>query len=55
MQHQCVNQRRVRIGLTAPTKVAPIEVSMDDISVRIGRDADATLIAAVLDALKAGR
>jgi transposase len=34
---------------------APIEVSMDGISVRIGRGADATLIAAVLDALKAGR
>lgn len=34
---------------------APIEVSMDGISVRIGRGADATLIAAVLDALKASR
>ena len=34
---------------------ALIEVSMDGISVRIGRGADATLIAAVLDALKAGR
>ena len=34
---------------------APIEVSMDGISVRIGRGADATLIAAVLDALQAGR
>lgn len=34
---------------------APIEVSMDGISVRIGRGADPTLIAAVLDALKAGR
>jgi len=34
---------------------APIEVSIDGISVRIGRGADATLIAAVLDALKAGR
>ena len=34
---------------------APIEVSMDGISVRIGRGADATLIQAVLDALKAGR
>jgi transposase len=31
---------------------APIEVSMDGISVRIGRGADATLIRAVLDALK---
>ena len=31
---------------------APIEVSMDGISVRIGHGADATLIAAVLDALK---
>ena len=37
------------------TSAAPIEVSMDGISVRIGRGADATLIAAVLDALKAGR
>jgi transposase len=37
------------------TSAAPIEVSMDGISVRIGRSADATLIAAVLDALKAGR
>ncbi|UAJ12328.1 IS66-like element accessory protein TnpA [Glacieibacterium megasporae] len=34
---------------------APIEVSMDGISVRIGRGADATLIAAVLDALKGSR
>lgn len=34
---------------------ALIEVSMDGISVRIGRGADATLIAAVLDALKASR
>ena len=31
---------------------AAIEVSMDGISVRIGRSADATLIRAVLDALK---
>ena len=31
---------------------APIEVSMDGISVRIGRGADAALITAVLDALK---
>ncbi|MBB6229452.1 hypothetical protein FHS79_003655 [Polymorphobacter multimanifer] len=43
--------RRARSGAGA----APIEVSMDGISVRIGRGADATLIAAVLDALKAGR
>jgi len=43
--------RRARRGASA----APIEVSMDGISVRIGRGADATLIAAVLDALKAGR
>lgn len=43
--------RRTRRGAVA----APIEVSMDGISVRIGRGADATLIAAVLDALKAGR
>lgn len=34
---------------------APIEVSMDGVSVRIGRGADATLIAAVLDALKGSR
>jgi transposase len=37
------------------TSAAPIEVSMDGISVRIGRGADATLIAAVLDALKGSR
>ncbi len=43
--------RRTRRSAAA----APIEVSMDGISVRIGRGADATLIAAVLDALKAGR
>ena len=43
--------RRARRGAGA----APIEVSMDGISVRIGRGADATLIAAVLDALKASR
>lgn len=43
--------RRARRSASA----APIEVSMDGISVRIGRGADATLIAAVLDALKAGR
>jgi transposase len=34
---------------------APIEVSMDGISVRIGRGADAALITAVLDALKGNR
>jgi transposase len=34
---------------------APIEVSMDGISVRIGRSADPALITAVLDALKGGR
>jgi transposase len=34
---------------------APIEVSMDGISVRIGRGADAALITAVLDALKGRR
>jgi transposase len=43
--------RRARRSASA----APIEVSMDGILVRIGRGADATLIAAVLDALKAGR
>jgi transposase len=43
--------RRARLGPDA----APIEVSMDGISVRIGRGADATLIAAVLDALKGSR
>lgn len=43
--------RRARRSASA----APIEVSMDGISVRIARGADATLIAAVLDALKAGR
>lgn len=35
--------------------VAPIEVSMDGISVRIGRGADAALITVVLDALKGSR
>ncbi|WP_226895922.1 hypothetical protein [Polymorphobacter sp. PAMC 29334] len=34
---------------------AVAQVSMDGISVRIGRGADATLIAAVLDALKGSR
>ncbi len=34
---------------------APIEVSMDGISVRIGRGADPALITAVLDALKGSR
>lgn len=43
--------RRARRSAVA----APIEVSMDGISVRIGRGADATLIAAVLDALKGSR
>ena len=43
--------RRPRRSVSA----APIEVSMDGISVRIGRGADAILIAAVLDALKASR
>ncbi len=43
--------RRARHGAGA----APIEVSMEGISVRIGRDADATLIAAVLNALKGSR
>jgi transposase len=43
--------RRARRSASA----APIEVSMDGISVRIGCGADSTLIAAVLDALKAGR
>lgn len=44
-------RRRTRRSASA----APIEVSMDGISVRIGRDADATLIAAVLNALKGSR
>ncbi len=43
--------RRVRHG----AGTVPIEVSMDGISVRIGRDADATLITAVLNALKVSR
>lgn len=34
---------------------APIEVSMEGISVRIGRDADATLNGAVLNTLKGTR
>lgn len=46
--------RRARRSRRAAS-AAPIEVSMDGISVRIGRGADAALITAVLDALKGSR
>ncbi|WP_216711110.1 transposase [Polymorphobacter megasporae] len=47
-------QQRRRLARRGSSPAA-IEVSMDGISVRIGRGADATLIAAVSDALKGSR
>lgn len=50
--HQPARRRR---RMPRGQGAAPIEVSMDGISVRIGRGADAALITAVLDALKGNR
>lgn len=50
--HQPARRRRRSPRGQGP---APIEVSMDGISVRIGRGADPALITAVLDALKGNR
>jgi transposase len=51
----CGSSSRLRASFQRRTSTAAVELKIDGVAVKIGRDAEASLIAAVIEALRATR